>query len=99
LTLFNQFCDKGIEDKKFTEFLRKFKNGLRNKPVNGKLFDIVDTGAGTKDKVIIITKLHILETLMLEFLYIEKRDTEVVDEETFIACLGGVFILDWTRPG
>jgi len=85
LTLFNRFCDMGIEDNKFVEFLRKFKSGLRNKSVDGKLFDSVDIGAGTKDKTIIIAKLHILETLMNEFLYIEKRNTEVIDEETFIA--------------
>ncbi len=85
LTLFNRFCDIKIENNKFTEFLREFKNGLRNKAVDGKLFDTVDTGAGTKDKAVIIAKLHILETLMYEFLHIEKKNIEVIDEETFIA--------------
>lgn len=85
LTLFNHFCDMGIEDNRFAEFLREFKNGLRNKPIDGKLFDTVDTGAGTKDKSIIITKLHILEAIMNEFLHIDNIDTEEIDDETFIA--------------
>ncbi len=85
LTLFNRFCDIKIEDNKFAEFLREFKNGLRNKAVDGKLFDTVDTGAGTKDKAVIIAKLHILETLMLEYLHIEEKDIKVADEEIFIA--------------
>lgn len=84
LTLFNQFTDLGIEDVKFLEFLKEFKNGLRNKAVDGKLFDTVDNGAGTKDKTIIIAKLNILETLMNEFLHIEIHE-ESVNPETFIA--------------
>ncbi len=86
LTLFNRFCNMGIEDNKFAEFLRKFKNGLRNKAVDGKLFDTVDISASTKDKSIILTKLHILETLMYEYLHIDKEEAEIIeDEEAFIA--------------
>lgn len=85
LTLFNRFIDLDIEDSKFAEFLRTFKTGLRNKSVDGKLFDTVDNGASTKDKTIIIAKLNILETLMYEFLHIEKINKESTDPETFIS--------------
>lgn len=85
LTLFNRFIDLDIEDSKFAEFLRAFKAGLRNKSVDGKLFDTVDNGASTKDKTIIIAKLNILETLMYEFLHIEKINKESTDPKMFIS--------------
>ena len=84
LTLFNKFTELGLEDSKFVEFLKAFKNGLRSKEVDGKLFDTVDNGAGTKDKAIIIAKLHILETLMNEFLHINKEDLEEVNTLDFV---------------
>lgn len=86
LTLFNHFTDLGIEDCRFADFLREFKKGLRNKSVDGKLFDTVDNDAGTKDKAIIIAKLHILETLMKEYLHIEEvKSIMPVNEEEFIS--------------
>ncbi len=85
LTLFNEFTKLGLDDTKFAEFLYEFVNGLRNKPVDGKLFDNADENGSTKDKAVIIAKLHILETLMDEFLHIDKKGTEVIDEESFIA--------------
>lgn len=87
LTLFERFTLLGIEDTKFAEFLAEFTSKLKNKPVDGKLFYDIDKekGKGTKDKHVITSKLHILETLMYEFLHINKENREVIDEETFIA--------------
>lgn len=84
LTLFNRFVELGIDDVKFAEFLKAFKDGLRNKEVDGKLFDTIDSGAGTKDKAVIIAKLHILETLMNEFLGINSEDLEEIDVLEFV---------------
>lgn len=84
LTFYNKFVDMGVEDVKFTEFLQAFKNGLRNKKVDGKLFDVIDKEGSTKDKAVIIAKLHILETLMYEFLHIKEKDLEEVDMVEFI---------------
>ena len=81
LTLFEKFTQYGLNDGKFGEFLDAFVSGLRNKSVDGKLFDTVDASGSTKDKSVIVDKLHILETLMKEFLHIE----EPVVPETFIA--------------
>lgn len=88
LTLFDRFTSLGIEDIKFARFLEEFIKNLKDKPVDGKLFYEVDKekGKGTKDKHVIMDKLHILEILMLEFLHINKEETEKMDdEETFIA--------------
>lgn len=93
LTLFNRFIELEMEDNRFVEFLRAFKKGLRNKPVDGKLFDAIDSGASTKDKAVIIAKLHIIETLMYEFLHIKEADfNDEVDEEQFISDVVGIDI-------
>lgn len=84
LTFFDRFTKLGVEDVKFAEFLVAFKNGLRNKSVDGKLFDTVDQTGSTKDKAIINAKLHILETLLHEFLLINKEDLEEVDILEFV---------------
>lgn len=83
-TLFHQFTCLEIEDKKFADFLRAFKNGLRNKSVNGEEFDLVDKNKGTKDKSVIMDKLHILETLMNEYLEIGKENRKNTDMLTFV---------------
>ena len=81
LTLFEKFTQYGLDDAKFGEFLDAFVGGLRNKSVDGKSFDTADEKGSTKDKSVIVDKLHILETLMKEFLHIE----EPVTPELFIA--------------
>lgn len=83
LTLFNEFTKTGLDDSKFGEFLVAFVGGLRNNEVDGKLFDTVDETGSTKDKSVIADKLHILETLMREFLHIEE--TGNVTPESFIS--------------
>ena len=81
--LFNKFTQTGLDDEEFGKFLNVFVDGLRNKAVDGQLFDRVDDTGSTKDKANIIAKLHILETLMNEFLHIEE--TENVTTESFVA--------------
>ena len=83
LTLFEKFTQYGLDDARFGEFLDAFVGGLRNKSVDGKLFYTVDEKGSTKDKSVIVDKLHILETLMREFLHIEE--TENVTPESFVA--------------
>ena len=81
--LFDKFTQTGLDDVEFGKFLNAFVNGLRNKEVGGKQFDMVDDTGSTKDKANIVTKLHILETLMNEFLHIEE--IENVTPESFVA--------------
>ena len=79
--LFNKFTQTGLDDEEFGKFLNVFVDGLRNKAVDGQLFDRVDDTGSTKDKANIIAKLHILETLMNEFLHINKEETNTTPEE------------------
>ena len=81
LTLFEKFTQYGLDDAKFGEFLDAFVGGLKDKPVDEKLFFTADEKGSTKDKSVIVDKLHILETLMKEFLHIE----ELVTPESFVA--------------
>ena len=81
LTLFDKFTQYGLDDAKFGEFLDAFVNELKDKPVDEKLFYTADEKGSTKDKSVIVDKLHILETLMKEFLHIE----EAVTPESFIS--------------
>ena len=83
LTLFEKFTQYGLDDIKFGEFLNAFVGGLRNKSVDGKLFDTADETGSTKDKSVIADKLHILETLMREFLHIEEIKN--VTTESFVS--------------
>ncbi|MCH5256465.1 MAG: DUF262 domain-containing protein [Lachnospiraceae bacterium] len=96
LTLFDKFTKLGLEDIKFAEFLKEFKYNLRATRLNGEeiLFDEIDKAKGTKDKSVIVSKLDMLETLMLEFLNIEKVEDEgfSIDEEIFISQNVGIDI-------
>ena len=81
-TLFDKFTQTGLNDTEFEKFLNAFVAGLRDKEVDGKQFDRVDDTGSTKDKANIVTKLHILETLMNEFLHINKEEeTHTIPEE------------------
>ena len=82
--LFDKFTQTGFDDVEFGRFLNAFVNGLRDKEVDGKQFDRVDDTGSTKDKANIVAKLHILETLMNEFLHINKEDLDEVNVLDFI---------------
>ena len=84
-TLFNKFLETELDDCEFNEFLTAFLESLRNEPVDGKLFDKVDETGSTKDKRVIESKLHILETLMKEYLHIVESENKPVTKEEFIA--------------
>lgn len=87
ISLFKKFTESGLEDSKFAEFLRAFKEGLNTKEVNGKTFEVIDKDRSTKDKSVISDKLNILETLMNEFLHIRKADfiKEELEKEVILA--------------
>ena len=82
--LFDKFTQTRFDDVEFGRFLNAFVTGLRNKEVDGKQFDRVDDTGSTKDKTNIVAKLNILETLMNEFLHINKEDTEEIDYKEFL---------------
>lgn len=82
--LFDKFTYSGFEDSRFKKFLNAFVNGLRDKEVDGKQFDRVDDTGSTKDKANIVAKLHILETLMNEYLHIEEVESDKIEESSVL---------------
>lgn len=91
-TIFDEFTKLGLDDSKFVDFINKFNSELKDKVVNDITYkcmkDItyskLDKEAGTKDKVLIFAKIKVIETLMLEFLHINKEDIEEVDCIQFV---------------
>lgn len=83
-TLFDKFTELDVPDVKFAEFIEAFNGGLKSKEVDGVAFEFADKGKGTKDKSVILSKLHILETLMYEFLDINDNDLEEIDVLEFL---------------
>lgn len=75
LTLYDKFTHLGLGDSKFIEFLMAFKESLNAKEINGVNFITVDKNRSTKDKSVISRKLNILETLMLDFLHMDRKDS------------------------
>lgn len=88
LTLFDRFTKLNVKDSLFSDFLMAFKNRLKYEKVDGAIFEDVDKNKGTKDKTIILKKLHILETLMNDYLQsvLEEKDDE--DLKTVEKCIG-----------
>lgn len=86
--LFDKFNQTGLDDIEFAKFLDSFIDNLKNKVVDGKLFYNVDETGSTKDKTNIVSKLHILETLMNEYLNIEKN--LFISTEEFISSVTNI---------
>ena len=82
--LFDKFTQTGLDDEEFGRFLTAFVDGLRDKCVDDKQFDRIDDTGSTKDKANITAKLYILETLMNEFLHINKEDLDDVNVLDFV---------------
>lgn len=75
--LFSRFTKLGLDDKCFADFIAEFNKTLHSKKIEDRSFDDLSVGS-TKDKNIVIAKMDHLETLMNEFLHINKE--EVLNE-------------------
>lgn len=87
LTLFDKFTRFEVEDIRFADFLREFKNNLRQTRTNdnGLLFDEIKRNNSTKDKTVIIDKLDMLERLLMEYLHDDSKENCSDSIEEFIA--------------
>lgn len=71
--LFSRFTKLGLDDKCFADFIAEFNKTLHSKKIEDQSFDDLSVGS-TKDKNIVVTKINHLETLMNEFLHINKEE-------------------------
>ncbi len=76
-TLFHKFTGLGLDDSKFSDFLSYFKNLTVGQDMNE--FYGIDRNSSTKDKTVIVRKLGMLETLMYEYLNVNKEDLKETD--------------------
>lgn len=88
--LFARFVKTGKDDKQFIEFMAEFIQSLHSKEIDGVSFDKLCVNAntgntrGTKDKNMVLSKMELLETLMNEFLLVNKEDLEEVSTLDFV---------------
>ena len=75
-TLFHKFTNSGLDDGRFAEFLKAFKDGLSSMEIDGMVFDTVDKDRSTKEKSVIMDKLGLLETMMCDYLHIGREELE-----------------------
>ena len=97
LGLFSKFTELGVEDKKFIDFMIEFETNMKDIKVDVS-YDGVDRNSfnelcinpktkksrATKDRNMVIAKMELLETLLCEFLHINKEDLEEVDYKEFL---------------
>ena len=83
-TLFDKFTALNIKDIKFNEFLKSFKDGLKDKVICGESFEMLDVKTGTKSKSLVTAKIEKLEELMYDYFKFNEQDLEDVDVFDFI---------------
>ena len=80
LAVFHEFITYDVEDSRFVDFLKAYKNGLNEKEIDGvSMKDFKDMQ--TKKKTTITGKIELLVKLMKEFLHIENEEENLSTEE------------------
>ena len=83
LAVYDKFTKLGLDDNKFIDFMRKFKNDLHMEQTTNFIKDIYKSRQ-SRDKAIIVGKIEGLYELLLDYLDIKKEDTEEVDYKEFL---------------
>ena len=82
LAVFHEFIKYDLEDSRFIDFLKAYKNGLNEKEIDGvSMIDFKDKQ--TKKKTTITGKVDLLVKLMKEYLHIE--DAKPLSDVEFIS--------------
>lgn len=86
-TLFHKFTKLGLEDHRFSGFLREFVNSLHCAELpecENESFDHLDANKSTKDKSTVIKKLRLLERLMMNYFCIEGGEAQAEPDLSLI---------------
>lgn len=89
--LYSRFVNTGLDDEKFIEFIAEF-SALHSKEINGVTFDDLN-GKSTKDKNVVISKINHLEQLMNDYLHIETKTIDNIEEVSVFD-----FVKDTVKP-
>lgn len=68
MKIFDKFAKSHMTDDTFGEFLKAFAGKLKYRKLNGEDWNSIDSNRHTKDKSLVLKKIHYLETLLNYFL-------------------------------
>ena len=83
-SVFARFKKLGLDDGKFVEFMTEYAQSLHNMMKETEIDSETGKKKSTKDKVVVVDKINMVEKLMNEFLHINKEDLEEVDVVDFV---------------
>ena len=83
-SVFARFKKLGIDDGKFVEFMTEYAQSLHNMMKETEIDSETGKKKSTKDKVVVVDKINMVENLMNEFLHINKEDLDDVSVLDFV---------------
>ena len=83
-SVFARFKKLGLDDGKFVEFMTEYAQSLHNMMKETEIDSETGKKKSTKDKVVVVDKINMVEKLMNEFLHINKEDLDEVSVLDFV---------------
>lgn len=83
-SVFARFKKLGLDDGKFVEFMTEYAQSLHNMMKETEIDSETGKKKSTKDKVVVVEKINMVENLMNEFLHINKKDLDEVSVLDFV---------------
>lgn len=83
-SVFARFKKLGLDDGKFVEFMTEYAQSLHNMMKETEIDSETGKKKSTKDKVVVVDKINMVENLMNDFLHIDKEDLEEVSMLDFV---------------
>ena len=83
-SVFARFKKLGLDDGKFVEFMTEYAQSLHNMMKETEIDSETGKKKSTKDKVVVVDKINMVENLMNEFLHISKEDLDCVSVLDFV---------------
>lgn len=83
-SVFARFKKLGLDDGKFVEFMTEYAQSLHNMMKETEIDSETGKKKSTKDKVVVVDKINMVENLMNEFLHINKEDLDNVSVLDFV---------------
>ena len=83
-SVFARFKKLGLDDGKFVEFMTEYAQSLHNMMKETEIDSETGKKKSTKDKVVVVDKINMVENLMNEFLHINKEDLDDVSVLDFV---------------
>lgn len=83
-SVFARFKKLGLDDGKFVEFMTEYAQSLHNMMKETEIDSETGKKKSTKDKIVVVDKINMVENLMNEFLHINKEDLDYVSVLDFV---------------